>query len=535
MTSVYNSARVRAANDRAVNEAGRYVLYWCQMFRRLRANHALNYAAGWAAKLKKPLVVYEGLKLNYPWASARFHKYMLEGMRDSAAAAKELGVSYWPFVETPDDPGRGLVRRLCADACLLVTDDYPQFIIPAQIRAVAAAVDVPVYAIDGNGVVPLGLLGKPTAAAAHLRPKLHKNFPLAWEHRAAAVPDLPKPARVAVDPPFTVWKPAKDLGAFVATLPVDQAVPPAPGVEGGSVAGHARLKAFAQTALGKYADGRSQPAGPDGPSSALSAFLHYGHLGIQEVVEAVLGPDWSPDQINPKTRNKDDFFTRDPNVNGFLDEAITWRDVGYQWHFSSGQRTAAGGPNQTWQVAGEVPAFNFDTFDFSPSRGGVLDRVLPDWAKATLDKHRGDERPETYTLEQLEHADTKDEVWNAGQREMVATGRMHNYLRMLWGKKVLQWSPTPEEAYRRLEHLNNKYQYDGRDPNSYTGILWVFGLFDRPWPPERPIFGNLRYMTSESTAKKFKLAGYYEYVRSLPRPRQVRAGTTAPTPPGKLF
>ena len=136
--STFNDARVRHANDRPTNTAGGYVLYWCQMGRRLRSNHALDYAAHWANKLKKPLVVYEGLKLNYPWASARFHKFMLEGMRDNAAEAAALGVTYWPFVETPKQSGRGLVAKLCQDACLLVTDDYPHFITPAQIRAVAA-------------------------------------------------------------------------------------------------------------------------------------------------------------------------------------------------------------------------------------------------------------------------------------------------------------------------------------------------------------------------------------------------------------
>ena len=182
-----------------------------------------------------------------------------------------------------------------------------------------------------------------------------------------------------------------------------------------------------------------------------------------------------------------------------------------------------------------MPSFNFESFDFSPRSGGTLERVLPDWAKATLAKHAGDRRPVVYELEELENAHTDDMVWNAAQREMVATGRMHNYLRMLWGKKILQWSETPEQAYRVCEHLNNKYQLDGRDPNSYEGILWVFGLFDRPWPPEREIFGQLRYMTSDSTSKKFRLGGYYEYVAGLPTPGDVRAGKTATTAPGKLF
>jgi deoxyribodipyrimidine photo-lyase len=144
-----------------------------------------------------------------------------------------------------------------------------------------------------------------------------------------------------------------------------------------------------------------------------------------------------------------------------------------------------------------------------------LESTLQPWAMQTLQKHASDPREHLYTLQELETAETHDELWNAAQFELVYTGRIHNYLRMLWGKKVLEWSRTPEEAYFTLEHLNNKYAIDGRDPNSYTGMLWCFGLFDRPWPPERKVFGNIRYMSSDNTAKKFKLDGYYRYIRKL--------------------
>ncbi|MFO0847437.1 MAG: deoxyribodipyrimidine photolyase [Gemmataceae bacterium] len=525
----FNAARVRPANDRPVNPAGEYVLYWCQLVRRLHGNHALDYAAGWAAKLNKPLVVYEGLKLNYPWASARLHTFVIQGMRDSAAAARKLGVSYWPFVETPDQPGRGLVRQIAAGACLVVTDDYPQFIGPAHVRAVAG-LDVAVHAVDNNGLIPLARLGLPVAAAAHLRPRIHKLFAEAWANRPADTPDLPKSVRTPVEPPFKTWHPPKDIAGFVAGLPVDQFVTPVPGAEGGSAAGRRQLAAFVADKLGRYADERNQPDDPArSAASGLSWALHFGHVGIQEVAEAVLGPDWTPDELNLKTRNKDDFFCRDPNVNAFLDEAITWRDLGFHWHFARGQ--AAGGGRVSWQAGERMPSFNYDTFDYSPlPEGGTLARVLPEWAKATLARHAADPRPHLYTLEEFEHADTHDELWNAAQRELVASGRMHNYLRMLWGKKVLEWSRTPEEAYRTLEYLNNKYAIDGRDPNSYSGILWCFGLFDRPWPPDRAVTGTVRYMTSESTARKFKLGGYYEYVRSLPAP----AGDRRPAGPAVL-
>jgi deoxyribodipyrimidine photo-lyase len=162
-----------------------------------------------------------------------------------------------------------------------------------------------------------------------------------------------------------------------------------------------------------------------------------------------------------------------------------------------------------------------------------LGKALPAWALATLRAHAHDKRAHLYTPEEWEAGATHDPLWNAAQRELVATGTIHNYLRMLWGKKVLEWSRSPEEAYRTLEHLNHRYALDGRDPNSYTGILWCFGLFDRPWPPERKVTGVVRFMSSENTARKFRLGPYYEYVSALPTITAVRGGqreAAAPAP-----
>ena len=135
---------------------------------------------------------------------------------------------------------------------------------------------------------------------------------------------------------------------------------------------------------------------------------------------------------------------------------------------------------------------------------------LPAWARGTLEAHASDARPWRYDSDELEGAATHDPIWNAAQTELLREGRIHNYLRMLWAKKVLEWSATPQEAFATLEHLNNKYAIDGRNPNSYGGIAWCFGRFDRPWGPVRPIFGTIRYMSSENTARKFDLDPYLE-------------------------
>ncbi len=496
----YNQARLRRLNDARIAANGEYVLYWAQIYRRLERNHALDYALRCADELGKPLVVYEGLRIDYPWASRRLHRFVLEGMAASAERAAELGLNYWPFVERHEGEGRGLLRRLSERSALVVTDDFPCFIVPPQAEALARRTPVPVFAVDSNSVVPLSRLGPAVGAAAHLRPRIHKAFAEAWPHRAAAKPCIPATATKRVEAPFETWT-TEDLAAFVDALPIDATVPPVPQTPGGTPAGRARLRAFLKKRLRGYAEERSEPRSlEEGHASGLSPYLHFGHVSIEEVVEAVLATTgrWTPDELRLHNRGKrEGFFCDDPDVNSFLDEALTWRDVGFQWHWSRRADAAS------------------------------LETALPGWALATLGAHAADPRPHLYSAEELEDGATHDPLWNAAQRELVATGTIHNYLRMLWGKKVLEWSRSPAEAYRTLEHLNNKYALDGRDPNSYTGILWCFGLFDRPWAPERKIFGSVRYMSSDNTARKFDLAPYYAYVERLPTIAESRSGRTA--------
>lgn len=486
----YNEQRLRKLNAASMRAEGKYVLYWMQLFRRLDHNHALNYAAACAREMKKPLVIYEGLKLTYPWANDRIHRFALDGMRDNQRRAAQLGLNYWPFVEMPAESGRGLLRRLAADAAVVVTDDYPGFIVPEQSSALASKVDVSVIAVDGNSIVPLSRLGAPVSAAAHLRPRIHKAFAEAWENRAGRSP-LRMPKTAAIAAPFESVD-FSDLDQFLAQLPIDHSVRPVEAMPGGSSAAKKRLQEFIRTRLKGYADRRSQPAPPDeGHASGLSPYLHFGHISIEEVAAEVLESrgDWSPKELQASARGKrEGFFCDDADINSFLDEAITWRDVGYHWHCTRREDTAS------------------------------LARALPSWALSTLNQHRDDRREHEYALEEWETGATHDSLWNAAQRELVATGTIHNYLRMLWGKKIIEWSRSPEEAYQTMVHLNNKYALDGRDPNSYTGILWCFGLFDRPWAPERAVFGRVRYMSSENTARKFKVGRYLEYVAELSKP-----------------
>jgi len=487
----WNAARLRRLNDLPIRRGGDYVLYWMQASRRLHHSHALDYALLCCQELRRPLVVYEGLRHDYPWASRRLHRFVLEGMRDNAAAAASLGIAYWPFVGTPEEPGRGLLASLAARAVLVVTDDFPGFVVPEQSRALARRAVAPVFALDGNGLFPLALLGEAAGAAAHLRPRLHRAFAEAWEHRARARPRVTDAARGGPEAPFGAWDP-ESLDATLERLEFEDDVAPVPGIRGGERAARRRLRAFLAQGLEGYAERRSQPVPPEeAHQSRLSPWLHFGHISVQEIAERALEHrgSWSTGELRYENRGRRaGFFGGDADLDSFLDELITWRDLGHLWLRHRGR----------------------DVRD--------LESALPGWAWQTLATHAGDERPWHYEPEQLEAALTHDPIWNAAQRELVATGAIHNYLRMLWGKKVLEWSRHPEIAYRTLVHLNNKYALDGRDPNSWSGILWCFGLFDRPWAPERAIFGRVRYMSSANTARKFKLDRYLRWSEGLPAP-----------------
>jgi deoxyribodipyrimidine photo-lyase len=523
--TTFNDSRIRLLNTQEPDSARDYVLYWVHGFRRLNRNHALDYALRWCEILKKPLVIYEGLRLDYPWASIRHHRFILEGMLDHVRLCNQWGMNYWPFVETPGNEARGLLTTISKKACLVVSDDHPGFIIPGQNLALAKKIDVPLFVVDSNSLIPLQFLGPAVSVAAHLRPRIHKLFAESWQHRAVAEPVFPKITRTTIPPPFELWpmvhrkkQNPESLATFLDTLALDRTVPAVKEVMGGTLTSREVLHSFIREKLSNYAEGRIQPDDPKkNSSSRLSPYLHYGHISIQEIVESVLNVsgEWTPDQLNSSDRGKrEGYFHKNPNVNSFLDEAITWRDLGYHWHFMSDREKGM----QQAQATKAKRKWSYPTFcDLMTS--------IPDWAAKTLRSHAKDSRAYTYTLQEWESGQTHDPLWNAAQRELVVTGRIHNYLRMLWGKKVLEWSSSPEEAYLILEHLNNKYALDGRDPNSYTGILWCFGLFDRPWSPERKVLGTIRYMSSDNTAKKFDLEGYYRYIDQLPSIATARSAT----------
>jgi deoxyribodipyrimidine photo-lyase len=485
--------RLRNCNEADVRSKGDFVLYWMTAFRRLGWNFALERAAEWSRRLGKPLVVLEPLRCGYRWANDRIHRFVIDGMADHARQIKGSDVLYHPYVEPTPGAGRGLLEALGRRACVIVADDYPAFFLPRMLAAAAQQVPVRLEAVDSNGLLPLRATDKDFVTAYHFRRFLQKVLPDHLEHAPEEDPLAgPLPRRLKALPAEVLkrWPAASPeilAGGSLAALPIDHSVPPVEGARGGDAAGSAVLERFLDERLGRYGEGRNDPG--EEVTSALSPHLHFGSVSSHQVFAALAARErWTPERLGRGTRGaREGWWGMSPAAEKFLDEAITWREVGY--NMASHRE-------------------DFERFE-----------SLPDWARATLAKHEKDPRPHLYTPGQFEAGGTEDELWNAAQGQLVAEGRIHNYLRMLWGKKVLHWSRTPREALDVLVHLNNKYALDGRDPNSYSGIFWCFGRYDRPWAPERPVFGTVRYMSTESTRRKFKVTGYVE--RYAPRTGQM--------------
>ncbi|MDA8016725.1 MAG: deoxyribodipyrimidine photolyase [Thermoanaerobaculia bacterium] len=478
--------RLSQVNDAPIIEDGEYVLYWMITQRRTRWNFALDHAVHRALELGKPLVVLEALRCGYPWASDRLHRFVLEGMADNAARLHRLGVPHFSFVETTAGEGAGLLEALATRACVVVTDEFPCFFLPRMVAAAGErlAETCRLEQVDGNGLLPLRQPDKTFLRAVDLRRHLQKVLAEHLLEMPSEDPltelDLPE----CIGFPKTItsrWTNsapalAKDRLPDLSDLPINHSVPPVNDFSGGESAGQQLLERFLDQRLARYDDDRRNL--DDRASSELSAHLHFGHVGVHQVLCAVAGRyRWHPALTSGPLRGRRVGWWGLPEpAESFLDEIVTWRELGYNM------------------------CFREDGYDRYES--------LASWARETIEAHLGDKRDAIYDLETFEHAQTHDDVWNAAQRELVREGRIHNYLRMLWGKKIFEWSETPRDALAVMIELNNKYALDGRNPNSYSGIFWVLGRYDRPWGPERPVYGKIRYMSSEQARKKLDMRGY---------------------------
>lgn len=448
----------------------RYVLYWMQIHRRAYQNHALNFALAQANALHLPLVVYEGLRPDYEQANDRIHQFIIAGARDNARDFAARGIRYcFYLMPNPRTGNRRAVAQLAEEAALLVTDDFPTFVVPRHNRAIVAQVDCPVYAVDANGVVPMRELDHEEYAARTIRPRIHRLLPSYLWPIAEVVPriqSLALPLNLQEETPLA----SASLAALLAEAAIDHSVAPSRLFRGGRGAALAQLKLFLRERLQNYATGRNLAG--EHWTSELSPYLHFGHISAMEVGWEVLHAN-APDEC----------------IDAFLEEHIVRRELSYNFcHFNPKHATL---------------------------------EALPAWARQTLFAHEKDRRAHLYSAEEFEHAATHDELWNLTQRELLATGKIHGYMRMLWGKKIIEWSASPQAALETMIRLHHRYALDGRNPNTYTGILWCFGKHDRAWGPQRPIYGLVRYMTSENTKKKINFRAYKEWVESCERNERV--------------
>lgn len=475
------ATRIRRLGDHPLRPNGTHVLVAMTATRRLTHNYALQRGVELAMAHGVPLVILEALRCGYRYASDRFHTFVLQGMAEKAAELDGSRVLYHPWVEPDAGAGKGLLAAWSADAVAVVADDHPGFFFPRMLQAAARQVSCAFEAVDSVGLMPLSVSPKPYSRAHDFRRFFQKTAtphllqPPAPDPLALLPADHPRldglPAAIAAR-----W-PAADPALLAAdpealrALPIDHSVGPVPLV-GGSGPARAQWRRFFDEQLSDYVAGRRVMRAER--SSGLSPWLHFGHIGVHELFADIVdrfGPVPDPD-VRPQGK-RHGWWGLPEDVEAFLDELVTWREVGH--HFLH-----------------HVPdAAEYDS--------------LPPWARTTLEAHANDPRPILVPLEELAAGRSPDPLWNAAQLQLVRDGRMHNYLRMLWGKRILEWTAHPRDALAVMLELNDRFALDGRDPNSVSGITWVLGRFDRAWGPERPIFGKIRYMSSLNTAKKLKV------------------------------
>tara|TARA_B100001287_G_scaffold265360_1_gene258181 strand:- start:383 stop:1897 length:1515 start_codon:yes stop_codon:yes gene_type:complete len=479
---------------------GECVVYWMISARRSTWSHGLQHAIELAQERNLPLVVVEALAIAHQWANDRSHTFVIQGMMDNKKAFEETPVTYIPYVETKPYEAKGLLEKWLEHADVMVIDEFPVYM-PRRILEIAVSLNkAEIHSVDSNGFISLRQ-DKAFTTAYSLRRHLHKTiiqhmseFPLPNPLELAAglpvfdyskIEDIFEESNTPMTPYEFIWRicEADDIGLqALSVLEIDHSVAPVQQTKGGSIAGNSTWSEFFKERLMDYSENRNQPE--LNGSSGLSPYLHFGHISPHQILAEIFkAHNWDLSQIIPPDNGRRSGWWGLPEyVEAFLDQIIVWRDLGFI-HCSKVQ--------------------NHHEF-----------ASIPEWAQKTLKEHENDPRPYIYSFEEFENAETHDELWNAAQRQLRSDGMIHNYLRMLWGKKILEWTPSPEVAMKYMVALNDKWALDGRDPNTYTGIGWVLGKFDRGWT-ERPVYGKIRCMTSDSTKRKYRTKKYIEtYSRS---------------------
>lgn len=454
-----------AANDRVqvyrpgtCAPNGKYVLYWMQRAQRGNDNHALNAAIELGNALKLPVVTLFVLTA-YPAANLRHYTFLLEGLAVVAQHLKQRGI---PLLIRTGSPAIEVVSMAKELAVAAVISDESEMRVPRTWRQeVKQRLEVPFACVDADVVIPTRYLPGEEWAARTIRPKIQRLLPTYLQPIVDIQPEHP-----LYEAPLDSGHTENPLH-YLSVLAIDRTVPPSTLFHGGQDAGKQRLRRFIETRLSGYAERRNLPEVAE--TSELSAYLHFGQLAVQQIA-------WDIEQYTPP-RTGSKLIDVTGGRTAYLEELIVRREL----------------------------AINFALHN--PHYDDLAG--CPEWGRKTLAKHAHDPREWTYSREELEQARTHDELWNASQREMLISGRMHGYMRMYWAKKILEWTVSPEQAFADAVYLNDKYEIDGRDANGYTGIAWAIGgKHDRPWGPERPIFGLVRYMALTGMQRKMDTRAY---------------------------
>jgi len=443
--------RIKILNNKQVRN-GHYVLYWMQAAQRVEYNHALEYAIRTANKLRKPVVVVFDITDDYPEANERHYRFMLEGLREVRTALNAMGIQ---MVILHQSPISGAVEMAHAAASVVV--DAGHLRVQKEWRtSVAERINCVLCEVETNLIVPVEeAASEENYSAGTFRPRITKKL-----HHYLAPLDHRDPKLDSLDLIFSTFD-IDDIDATLSKLNIDRTVGKVESYRGGTHEAKRRLSDFLRNKLEYFADLRNDPTLDY--VSHMSPYLHFG-------------------QISPLYIALEAQQTVGAGKEAFLEELIVRRELSHNFVFYND---------------------HYDTF-----------ACLPPWVHRTLNFHSKDKRDYVYSLEQFEKAQTHDPYWNAAQKEMILTGKMHGYMRMYWGKKILEWSKNPRTAFKIALYLNNKYELDGRDPNGYTGVAWCFGKHDRAWS-ERPVFGKVRYMNAAGLKRKFDADAYVTKIEAL--------------------
>ncbi len=453
--------RERIQNIRGGEPGVGAVVYWMQRDQRVSDNWALIHALTLGQELKKPVVVVFSLVSSFADACWRQYSFMLDGLRQVHSILNRKHIPFLILTGQPPDTVPSICRQL--NASYLVTDFNPLRPQRQWVKLVCERIEIPFDQVDAHNIVPCRQASnKQEFAARTFRPKIRAKL---WEY----MDDFPE--RLPVNRSMDSLLREPDWNKLRAHLSVDFSVEPLDWIQPGERKGLSRAKSFIKNRLNSYKSARNDPN--QSGQSNLSPYLHFGQISAQRVARMVLDSDASQEQ-------KD----------AFIEELVVRRELSDNFCYY----------NQLYD---------------SPEG-------FPDWAKLTLENHKQDARPHTYSRKQLETAKTGDPLWNAAQNEMVVHGKMHGYMRMYWAKKILEWSDSVEKALRWALYLNDKYELDGRDPNGYVGCAWsIGGVHDRAWP-RRSVYGKIRYMSYNGARKKFDVNKYIEQYAAKSSQRRLQ-------------